>query len=835
MANYERVFGTGPNSTYGRGNFIREIPAPQRIVYDDFSGGLDFRNSKEDTPPNSSPNSLDIEVTLEDRIRPAPGTIEEESFASHSPTQVILQASLDYTSELVFFDPPFIGVKRGDTTEWFDVELPVGDRPFGSVNFGGTLLFSNGRDALFSREAGKEEVKRIEGGPAAHTFASFAGRVFAGASIIGGNREPLGVSWSAASSDPEAWDVFAEDASQTGAGSELLIDDMIQGNYIVALRSMGLDFLAVFMRHSIWIGRRTSQFNRPADFQPRVSSVGALTESVVSVTRFGVVHLHDSGVHIFDGNTTNLISGHINAELLPINKENLNAYRTYYNPLTKLLYLFTPVCTWVYDLEKGSWQKRSLIATDASLFAGQLPGRTWAELTGTWGSQDETWEEYKASELAGVELLFLGKEGGVTKLARESYESRENFGVTMLPYWESSSIRHNQSSMLFSTQGIDIAFVGEGTVNVLLPDNEGNFAIARSIVLPRRTTPDVRVSHARFTGRGGAVRIEFLDAVAEILRIELSLLMRSPRISTPPEAQVILTDEGVVVAGFYTNFADYTVGQFPAGWAVDPIVNDSSRYRIVQDGSSRFLRMKHPTGLGGSFNTFLNWALAGTLTGNVNVLMTVRSAMDDEAMRIKIWRNTAFTLSVEGQLRMTGDKLSVLKDRSIQTESGVGTMLLSIGTKYKICVGLVGTLMTVKGWVDGADESTATTLSHTIAGVATNTGQIGMEFAVQNGSNSIIDVFDYSFAVAGQTAPSAPPLPGWSVPPVGYSIRLSSVPEGVRIWASGIESTVTDGVAIVSRSPAPSTIDFLQPDGTLIKSIAAPTNYRSYSVDLYYT
>jgi hypothetical protein len=257
MNNYQDKRKPGRHFNYGRGHYIQSLPEAKYAAFINFSGGLDYREAREDVPQNSSPSALDVEVTHRDRLRPVPGTTSVEEL-THTPNQLVLHASLEFTSELVMFDPPFIGIRTSDETEWFDVGLPEGDRKFAYVNFGGTLLFSNGRIGLYAKEAGETEVELVEGGPAAHTLASFAGRVFAGAAIIGGNREPLGISWSGASSDHDEWEVFNDQGVQTGAGFELLIDDMIQGNYIVALRTMGLDFMAILLRNSIWIGRTSS-------------------------------------------------------------------------------------------------------------------------------------------------------------------------------------------------------------------------------------------------------------------------------------------------------------------------------------------------------------------------------------------------------------------------------------------------------------------------------------------------------------------------------------------------------------------------------------------------
>lgn len=618
MKNYQDKFGNGSYGAYGQGNFIQTLPQPQRVTYGDFSGGLNTKDSREDIQPNSSPNSLDVEVTLRDRLRPVPGTTAVETL-THDATQLVLHASLDYTSELVMFDAPFIGIKTGDTTVWTDVGLPEASRRFAYVNFGGVLLFSNGRVGMYAKEAGKSEVTLVDKAPAAHTFASFAGRVFAGASIIGGNREPLGVSWSGASSDHKEWEPFSEDGILTGAGFELLIDDMAQGNYIVALRTMGLDFLAILLRNSIWIGRRTNQRARPADFQPRVSGVGAVNETSCVVTRFGVVHLHDSGVYLFDGNNSILISEQINSELLPLDRSQLGLYSASYNPTSKQVYLFTPTCTWVYDLERQRWHKRSLIATGASIFTAQIAAITWIELTGTWGDKDEMWEDYKAKETGLPAYLFLSPTGG--QLAREDDASSSNFGSPMEPYWEFPLIQGVTLNQLITTKKIFIDYEGQGTVDIFLPDNDSEFVFRRTTTLPLAAAPRLKPTFCEYTGKGVGLRLVFISGKPEILHVQVEFLLRGPRIEPyipPPPTQ------------FYTDFSSYNLGALPAEWLpvgnaslsiiASPWISPSTGANIALVGGKGLQIIGNSTVIGGAL-----WTVPGNVT-DVEITMVFVSS-----------------------------------------------------------------------------------------------------------------------------------------------------------------------------------------------------------------
>lgn len=526
MSKYER-YGSGSLSRYGTGFQLdpAAVPAMQWIAYPDFSGGYISAAATDTIPKNATGNSLDVEVDRRGRLVVVPGTTEVELLAGRTLTQVALHASLSEGSELLFFDPPFLGVRTSGATAWQDVGLPVSPEPFSWANFGSTLIFGNGRVGTYARQPHSNAIQLLAKAPAASTYASFAGRVFAGRAIIDGNREDLGVVWSASNSDFTDWEGF-------GAGFELLIDSMTDGaDRIVALRPMGLDFMMIGCRRSIWIATRTGLSSRPADFKSRVSGLGFVNEETVRVTRFGVLGLTDVGVALFDGNQAAIVSEAINSELLPLDMSQLDRYAGVYNPDMAQYYLFTPTLTWVYDLERRRWIKRSLQARAAVAFAAQVSGKRWQDLTGTWGEQVGAWEDLGPAETDDSQFFLLNPAGADTNLSVEDVASSSNFGVPMLPRWEFPVADGRYLNQLLTVQRVVLRYEGQGEVNLWLPDIDGVMQL-RSSNYPLALASGVRTKalFGMATGLGASAMIEFPVGKPKLVRLDLGVLERGPRI-----------------------------------------------------------------------------------------------------------------------------------------------------------------------------------------------------------------------------------------------------------------------------------------------------------------
>jgi hypothetical protein len=509
------------------------------ILYNDFSGGFDSRDETEDTPPNSSKDMLNMEVSRKGRLIRAPGTTELESFAGKTVTQLAVHASFDDRSELIVFAPPYVGWRESGATTWQNAGLPLG-RPYDWTNYGGTFVFANAEDKVFTREPRTAAVVEQPKIPIAHTYTEFAGRLFAGACIIDGNYEPLGLRWNSTSG-------AAEDFEGTGSGFELLINAGSYGDRIVAIRAMNLDFVAILCRHNIWIGRRTGVADRPADPQPRVGGVGTVNVLVAHLTPKGIMFLSDDGVRAFDGNQAPVVSAQINANLLPLDYTKIDSYSASYNPINNRYYLYTPTETWIYDIEFGRWYKRSIIVKSGTIFPPQFPGTLWSGLAGqTWAMlAGQRWADLAPQESDLIDMIFLGNNGVLDLISSELYGAVTNYGAAMAtPKWTFSRRSGNNLADQFTISNCFYEYAGAGTLRVYAPDHEGNDSLILTQVLQNSAV--VKTVNLPFihTGKGiGLSRIEYAAGSLETAKIEAHAKHRGRRVEVAlPDAPVLASD-----------------------------------------------------------------------------------------------------------------------------------------------------------------------------------------------------------------------------------------------------------------------------------------------------
>lgn len=528
MSNYERKFG---NQGYGRYGTGQQVPAPSKMEWtswSQFSGGLELRDNRHEIPENCSPDALDIEISSRDELYRAPGVLSVEPYAVRNPNQIALQASLDYTAEMVFFDPPFLGFRREDLTVWVDEGLAITNEPYGYVNFGGTLIFSDGVGKVYQRLSEAATIQTLVDAPPAKSYANFAARIFAGNVFIDGKREPLGVVWSDATSDPDGW--FGE-----GGGFEILVGNQAHADKIVSMRPLGFDLLAIICRRSVWIASRTGILDRPADFQMRAEGPGAITDKACSVIPNGVMYLSDGGVYLFDGNVPRLMSDQINDQLLPLDLTKINDYATYYHPGSKKFYLFTPIATWIYDIDRQRWLKRSLIARGATIFGIQLDQTTWSELLGTWGEQNKRWGEFARPQTDTYDLYVLtNRADGQAALGRESDVATQNINIDLDPSWEFLMTQGPFMNQLGTFQMILAEYSGSGMLQFSLPDINGHYheAVERAVTSPGIDSPVVTNFPFQYTGMGLGMKLRFLAGFARVSKLQLGFVQRGPRIET---------------------------------------------------------------------------------------------------------------------------------------------------------------------------------------------------------------------------------------------------------------------------------------------------------------
>jgi hypothetical protein len=526
----------GKFGDFGKGNFIRDVPEEAPLNFADFTGGYNSAAGREGAP-NASPNTTDFEISRRGRLIRSAGTQAPAIVtALHDPMQVVAHVDLDNIVELIYFDTPSIGTRNAVTgaVVWTDLGLAAG-RPFASTLFGETLLFSNGAGPVYFREPGQLPIA-VPSFFQANSYAAFANRVYGLGTIIDGNFEPMGVRWTAANSDPR-------DATGDGSGAELLISAASEGDEGIAVRSMGLDFLALICRRSVWVGRRTNDPFRPADLQPRVIGNGGLTDRTVVSYPGGAAYLSDAGLRSFDGNESQVISNQINGELLPLDKAKINEYKLTYDPLKNRLLLNTPVCMWVYDLEFRRWARSSIVASDVAYLTAQVGGTTWAQLqaAGTLWSQlnTTTWRDLGPRAAGTSDLVFLKYRGaGVdSQTAIEDLTSQTQFGVPMLPQWETMRRDGERFNSLITVNGVFIEYAGVGSFRIYLPDNEGDLqpVVVQQVADTLGKLREVAIPLIN-TGRGAQMMLEIAAGALEISKLQLILDPRSTKFEIEPFA-----------------------------------------------------------------------------------------------------------------------------------------------------------------------------------------------------------------------------------------------------------------------------------------------------------
>jgi hypothetical protein len=524
--------GRGKFGQFGKGQFIRELPQDSYATFNDFRGGYHAEGGRELVPPNASSDMIDFLVTQGNRLARIPGTAAVETLFTHIPFQMIQQVSLSNAAELIMFDPPYIGIKTSGATDWNSGPYIASTNVFVYAQYGETLIFSNRAGPVFAKEPGAAPVSTPTI-PQARSYFVFAERLYAAGSVIDGTDEPMGMSWSAANAEPRDFD-------SEGAGSELLLADAATGDEVVAGRIMNLDLCAVICKSSIWIGRRTGNTFEPAAFEPRVIGNGGLTDRLVCSTPMGVMYLSDTGVRVFDGNQSTLISAQINNDLLPLDQTNLAQWRMFYDFPKNRTLLMTPSGTWIFDLEYQRWFKSSRVASDAAYFGTQIGGTTWAQLQTlgqAWSALATTpWLDLSSRPFGDSSLHFLKYFGNLdSELAVEDPTSTDQFGTPMIPHYTFRHEDGKQLNSLVSVRAILVEYKGAATAfRFFLPDIDGNLVSA--IVQDVPASANLRDAYIPliWTGRGAGLKMQVDSGIPEITKVQLILDERSPKIDDTP-------------------------------------------------------------------------------------------------------------------------------------------------------------------------------------------------------------------------------------------------------------------------------------------------------------
>lgn len=525
------AFGRGGFERFGRGQYLQELPGTRQVKVQDFSGGYDSRDAREDVPKNTSPYAIDVEVSTRDEIIRAPGVVTRETFATRTPEQLVLHSSLDLTAELLVLDAPFLGISDGTTTTWTDHALPVGR--YAWTNYGGRLLFSEGT-TMYSRLPAAAPAA-VAGAPGARAFATFAGRIIAGHVKNGASVVPMGLQWNAASAAYNDW-------GGVGAGFEELISNRLEVDYITNLVPLGFDLLVIVCRRSVWVASRTGQTDRPLDAQARIEGLGAVSYGGSCATPYGVAMLTDDGVQIFDGSSLQPIGDQIRNELLPLNLAVAESYKLHYHPSRDRLYVLTPTDTWVYEFARRRWYRRSLVALSAASF----------------GATQNNYDIY-----------FLGTDNlGRVVLGREDVTHAKYFDDAQTPICELPLEDGEYVNQIISSTQYLMKYLGEGTVDFWMPSTEGVYERVTGITLSPTTgtKPMLATTQKMHSGLALGIQLRIVSGTPRIAGVAADIILRGPRIPKPtarPKTLIaVKTAEGYWIFLPYDEVAGMSTGAF---------------------------------------------------------------------------------------------------------------------------------------------------------------------------------------------------------------------------------------------------------------------------------
>lgn len=527
--------GNGKYKGWGQGSQVQQFPQKSVVTFKDFSGGYKSALGEEEGGEDSSPNCQDIYVNRANRLIRLPGG-GGSTFVKGD--EMLVHQSLQNIGELLFFQPPYFTIVSSVGTQAADLGYSQSDELYRWALFGETLVFTNGRDGVYTREPSMFPVL-TNSIPMAKSYGVLASRLFAGGTIIDGEYQPMGIAW------PNSQDFT--DFVGNDAGFELLISDATKGDAIVAVRMMNLDLMGILCKQSIWIGRRTQDPFRPAAFEPRIMGDGGIHDRLCIVTPVGMTYLAETGVRTFDGNNTILLSAAINNELLPLDFDQINDYRLNYDYKRNWLYLHTPVCTWIYDIEYQRWYKMAVPGLlDMVIWKEQLGGTSWDEIESlgrTWDEMGGTgWSDLGRRESGWGAALFLQKDSthgnfywteDPDSLLWPTYQPA--VFNPQFPRWEFRHHEGNFDNTLITFDAINIHYKGGGDVRVFLADNEGTPQKVFRQTLPPPVGDGLRTVQINmiWSGKGVAAMIELVSGDLQIAKFQMRVQARSTDPSRP--------------------------------------------------------------------------------------------------------------------------------------------------------------------------------------------------------------------------------------------------------------------------------------------------------------
>jgi len=487
----------------------RLLPVP--VAFPSFERGIDLRDVEQDQDGTSTQEGLNFEVQADgDLMRTAGHLMSETMTGGRVIRDMLLQTSLDFTTELLMFDSPYMGVKSTGSTTWFNASLPAGNQWAGVSNLEKVLL-TNGANGIYTRDFGVNTVSLVTDSPSGLDLANFAGRVWVlGPTYPAGTYQALGIGWSA--------DAEGLDWTGIGNGAQLLIADTTTDDRGVALRPISFDLLAVLCQRSIWTGRPTGDLYEPAIFEPRVQGVGCMSRATACLAPMGVIFLSESGVYLFDGNGVKLLSAAINPALLPVLTNTPESYTAVYDNNEARYILFTPTCTWVYEVKYDRWLKWGFRATKAVAFSEQFSGVTWDNILATWDTYGETWSSIGPA--LGQQRVVYAYDTDLAVPSRSSSTFVD--GSSAAAYYGFLRRDTGDVNSLYETQRVRLRYLGaEPSLGVYLPDNSGAMTLVSTKTLGTLSRQDGVELGVRSTGRGVGAQLHWSDESLRISKAEI--------------------------------------------------------------------------------------------------------------------------------------------------------------------------------------------------------------------------------------------------------------------------------------------------------------------------
>lgn len=500
----------------GVGASIRpqDVPQEEDIIYQGWQHGMIVSHAPEDIPQDAGQVFTDLQVDEGNRLIRAPGVTLKQDCTPRKAFWIFSQSNVDYSSELVIIDPPYIGYASTGNFTFVNVGIVnTSAEGWAVLDYLGTLLFSDGVTKSYTRAPNTGAVTNVSASIVAQAFANAFGRIFAGGFVdpVSGY-QALGVRWNDTSGVITGW-------SGLGSGSQFLLDNNLTSDRIVAMIPIGFQTLGVLCRKSLWVGYSTGNDNAPADFQIRFIGHGCIAQRTACATPWGIVYLTDKGVALFDLNTSNIISHVIDDKLLPIDFSRIQSYSATF--VGDRYILSTPLGQWVCEFPNGfssplvvdspppRWFFRSFIADSVVQFTDQGVGIYWNTAVGQWNQQTLEWVEMVIGEENASPNVYYG---AGTKVGFEDFNSMTNLGAAMTPVWVSRQDL-KAASDLIETHWLEVRFksISSSDVTFSTMDTDGNLTNSLTRTFPN--TSGVRktalIGTSTMLGMGSELQIVY--------------------------------------------------------------------------------------------------------------------------------------------------------------------------------------------------------------------------------------------------------------------------------------------------------------------------------------